>query len=235
MQLFAYFLIKNATFCDNFYTLATLNSDPMKKYEYINLSKSKVFYQLKPILKCKQKLLYAESEVFKNKDYILTLAKFVDYKINNNKIKYRAKNDIVIIDNISHIIARNIHKDYPYTLFSDYKRVYNKFSIKLKENQIFKILLAQKLILELIVIEKELRQISKIIQKSKKCRFVRKYRKNIFDIAKYYSFLKYHPNSTKLISKYNINKNETIINLFSELYDANQKIKIIITYLKTMF
>ena len=98
----------------------------------------------------------------------------------------------------------------------------------------FKLLLAF-VLSGIIGIERELIHISKIIQINKKRKFNFKYNKNIYNYAKYYSFFKYNANSTYFECKNKLNKSMVLKSFISELYDAEHKIKIIITYLKTMF
>ncbi|MBQ4541709.1 MAG: hypothetical protein IJA23_02525 [Clostridia bacterium] len=187
------------------------------------------------MIKNKHDHLSVEKQFYDSKDFLLTISKFVDYKINFNKLTYRAKKNKTIIENYSKVISLNIHKDYPYILFNEYARNYKQLQIKLKENKIFKILLARFLLEELIKIERELIYISKIIHKYKKRNFIINYNKNIYNYAEFYAIFKFNKNANYYTCKQNLNKKEIICSLFSFLFETENKIKIIITYLKTMF
>lgn len=230
-----YFLIKNDKYCDNFNLLNSVYMNPKFKFLYLKLNKSMVYFKTKQMLNLKHKRLFAEHNLIKNKEYLLTLSKFIDYKINNNKSTYRSKDNYIIIENIAFVISKSIYKTNPYILFNEYKKAISIYKIKNKENKIFKILLAKMLFDELVKIDNELNQFSNIIQKYKNRKFVINYRKNILNIVKYYAIFKYNPNSTKLIHNINIDKNKITSLLLYELFDAEYRINLIITYLKTMF
>lgn len=235
LVIYIYFLIKKQYFCDNLSCLINLNSNACIKYSYLKLPYSKLFNDLNYVLNLTHKQLYFEQFLYNEKLYLLSIAKYIDDKINSLKQTYRAKNDIIIIDNLSYILAKSIYQQNPYTIFKSYKKTYHCLDIKNKENKIFKFLLAQKLIQELIIIEKEIIHISKIIQFNKKRKFNIIYRKNIYNYAKYYSYFKYNSNSTFIEYKLKLNKSKIIHDFISELFNASFKIKIIITYLKTIF
>lgn len=235
LNIYIYFLIKKQSFCDNLANLLTLNSNICISYEYSNLPTSDIFSILNKTLNTSHKQLYFEKLIYKEKSYLFALSKFIDYKINSQKSKFRAKNNMIIIDNFAYVLAKSIYKQKPYIIFKTYKKYYLALNIKQKENKIFKILLAQKLLHELVHIERELVHISKIIQINKKRKFNFNYNKNIYNYAKYYSFFKYNVNSTYFVYKNKLNKANILNNFISELYNAEHKIKIIITYLKTMF
>lgn len=227
-----YFLIKNDNFCDNLKSLYLLNSNNQIKYSYLKLKFSNLTKPLSKLFRSKHKTLFCEKLIYDEKKYLLTLAKFIDFKINNQKLTFRAKNKIILIDNLSLILAKSIHHNQPIKIFKQYKTCYSKFELRRKENKIFKILLAQKLIIELINIENELKRISKII--NRKHHFIFNYRKSIFNDALFYSLLKFHNNANYFKYKYQIT-NKHINRFLSELFDADYKIKVIIFYLKAMF
>lgn len=230
-----YFLTKKEIFCDNLILLNNLMIDKKIKYKYKTLDYS--FTNL-DIEKLFNRIIYPtsfQSEIIDNKNYLLTISKFIDYKINNCKLTFRTKNSYTILENLAYIISLNIYKDYPYRLFDDYLKNYSLFQIKIKENNYFKILLAKNLICILIKISTEMNYISNIIHKYKKRKFLINYKKNIYNYAKFYAILKYNPNSNYYYFKKNLNSNAIFSNLFSSLAEAEHKTKIILTYLKTMF
>lgn len=229
------FYNKKTIFCDNLKTLLNLNNNTKIRYKYKKLSYSNTYKSLNKIMKNKHNYLSVEKQFYDSKDFLLTISKFIDYKINFNKLTYRAKKNKTIIENYSKAISINIHKDYPYVLFDEYARNYKQLQIKLKENKIFKILLARFLLEELIKIERELIYISKIIHKYKKRNFIINYNKNIYNYAKFYAIFKFNKNANYYIYKQNLNQKEIIFSLFSFLFETENKLKVIITYLKTMF
>lgn len=235
LQILCYFLIKDDSFCDNLNSLKQLYNKSESKFNYIKLQKSNIYKKIDYLLKVKHQHIFAEELFFVNKDYLLTLSKFIDYKINNNNKLYRSKNDWSFIENLAYVLAQSIHQNNTYQIFKVYKNNYSFFSIKQKENKLFKFLIGKFLINELYKIEFEIIKISLIIYKYKKRKFILNYKKSIYNIAKYYSILKYNPNSNKLLYSLNINKESIIHCLFYEMNDAQRKIKTILSYLKVMF
>lgn len=230
-----YFLSKKEIFCEILKLLNNLVNDKKIKFKYKTLAKSFTNLDLANLF---NKIIYPtefQTELVQNKDYLLAISKFVDYKINNCKLTFRAKNAYTILENLAYIISLNIYKDYPYTLFDDYLKNYKNFQIKNKENKYFKILLAKNLIYILIKISTEMNYISNIIHKYKKRNFVINYKKNIYNYAEFYAILKYNPNSNYYYFKKDLNAEIIFSNLFYSLAEAEHKVKIIITYLKTMF
>lgn len=235
LQILIYILNKNTFFCSNLNELKQLKSNPEIKLTYQNLNKSNTHKKLKLLFNKINNPMYIEKLLIKKKDYLFAISKFVDYKINHDTKLYRAKNGTTIIENLSHVLTQKIHMGNNYSIFKTYKINYSTLSIKQKENKIFKIIVAKNLIEELIEIESELIQISNIINKYKKRKFVLNYNKNILNIARNYAILKYNPNSTYIIHRYNIAKDMCLNILFSELFDADLKLKTILSYLKVMF
>jgi len=227
---------KKEVFNKNFNNLKFLFvDDKIKKLNYLTLYKSNVNEDMQFLFMNKHKKLYFENILFKNKNYLLALSKFVDYKINTCNQKFRSKDSLILIDEISKILAHDLIITNKCEIFSKYKMLISAFSIKQKENKIFKLLLSQKLIILLIQIEKELIEISNVIYVSKKTKKVKKYKKKILYNAQIYSIKNYNKNSTKLLYGRNINIKKTINNLFNELFEAEYKLKVIINYLITMY
>lgn len=234
-QLFLFFKFKNVNYCENILNLFNISTNPTIKYNYYSFNKISLINKINPILNSNHKKMYFENYFYKHKEYLFTLSKFIEYKIQNCKLKFRTKNNYLIIENIAYLLAKEIYKSNPYQIFKNYKIYMLKFSIKQKENKYFKFLLAQYLILELINIQNELITISKIILKYKKRKIFDFYNKNIYKYAKYYSIFKYNNNSFKYEYSLNLDKTLIIKKFIQELFDAEYKEKIIITYLKTMF
>ena len=233
--IITYILNKNNIFCDNLNSLIYSISDNKIKFKYQKLKYSNTYFKLKKLFKDKGFYIAVEKNFNRSKNFILTVSKYIDYKINFNKSTYRSKSKETVIENLSRLLVLNIHKDHPYVLFKEYKNNYNSLQIKLKENKIFKILLAKFLLNEFISIYKEIIYISKIIHKYKKRNFNYNYSKNIYNCAKYYAIFKYNNNALNYELKHDLNKTEIIDAFFSYLFEAECKLKIIVTYLKTMF
>lgn len=228
------FLSKNDIFCDNLKSLKDLKSNPEVKIKYIKLKSSVTFFDIKHTIFKRHKLICFEDYLYKNKDYLFTISKFIDFKINKDKKKYRAKNKLTLIENLAFVSTQTIYSS-SYSIFKTYKNNYNYFSIKNKEHRMFKFLVGKFLLNELCKIESEVIKISIIINKYKKRNFIINYNKNIYNTAKFYSILKYNQNSTKILYSKNINKTAIVQNLFSEMSDASRKFQTIISYLKVMF
>ena len=229
------FLSKMDKNCENISELDNLFFNKSIKFNYRNFNSSYTYYKLKKLTKNKFKHIAQEKIFYSNYDYLSSLAKFIDYKINNPKNKYRCKNNHVLIDEIAYITAKNILLSNNCNLFALFVKHSKRFSLKQKEYKIFKILLAQKLLDIIIKIESELQAISSVIQKSKSYKKIKNYSKEILKSAHIYSLLFYNNNSNKILYGFNLNTNNVIKNLFFELYEAEYKLKLSITYLKTMF
>lgn len=230
-----YFHTISNNYCENLKLLITLTNNTKIKYKYKKFHLSNTYSKIKSLLKQRKSHLATENCLIKSKDFLLTVSKFIDYKINFNKTTYRTKSNETIIENFSRIIALNIHKDNPYILFNQYNKYYNTLQIKLKENKMFKILLSRFLLEEFIKIKKEVIKISNIIRIYKKRNFIFNYRKNIYNYAKYYAILKFNNNAYFYKCKNNIDNDDVLNKLFSYLFESENKLKIITTYLKTMF
>ena len=222
--------------CSSFAILKNkfINNKP-QNLEYRTLDKSNVNEKLVYTLETKHDQLKVESLIYKNKKYLFALSKFIDYKINLSKIKYRAKENIVLIDEISKILAYELIKSNNCKIFEHYKYYVKVFKIKQKENKIFKLLLSQKLFLLLTNIESELIEISKTIKTAKTSDKIVKFNKKLLFNAQIYSIVNFNPNATKLLHEIDIDHDSLINQLFLELLESESKIKIIINYLIAMY
>ena len=206
-----------------------------EKYNYLKLSKSNSHEKILVLSTNKLKKIFCEKFIYKKIDYLLTLSKFIDMKINNNKQTFRAKNGKILIEEIASVVAYSVLLSNECKLFDLYKRLYRQYNLKVKENKIFKILLGQKLLYLLFELESEIIDISRIINKSKKTRKVKKYKKKIYFVAELYAIKKFHQNSTKLLAKYKYDYKKIAGFLMLELTETAKKQQIIITYLIAMF
>ncbi len=230
-----YFLIKKDNFCENIFDLKNLIYNKNLQTKYISLRKTIIDFKIKSIINSKTKRMYFEKDFIDNKDIILKISECVSNKINNSNQLYKAKSKITNIENVAYIVSKTIHSNNPYLLFSKYKNIKTFIKINKKEDKIFKLLLAKFLLEELVKIEDEFIQISKIIQNNKNRNYFTFYLKNINNTAKYYSILRYYKNSTMYFYKKKIDKVSLINNLFDELNYSNFRMRIIIKYLSVMF
>ncbi len=181
------------------------------------------------------KKIFPEKQIFKNIDFLLVLSKLVDSKINNLKLKFRSKNNHILIEEIASVLASSILYSNNTDVFFKYKKFANEFSIKQKEHKYFKFLLAKNMLECIFKIEMELFEISKSIELGKTINKIFHSNKKIIDDSVIYSISKFNKNSTKLI--YFSQKNDKVCtkNLFNELFEAELKLKIYINYLLAMF
>lgn len=205
------------------------------KFEYNKLERSTINEELIILYSKINKPMFCEQTVLANNKYLLTLSKFIDYKINNSKQTYRAKSNLILIDQIAKSLSSELIKTGECKIFLKFKQYGLQFNLRQKEIKIFKILLAKHIIEEIIKIEKELREVSKTIQKSKNAKHLHFYRKKLLNSANIYGVLKFNNNSYKLLSKTTFNKNKLLKNFFSELFEAEHRLKVSITYLKVLF
>lgn len=206
-----------------------------EKYNYNKLTKSKCEDKLSLILSNDKNLMFCEKYLYKKKGFLLTLSKFIDLKINTNKNTFRTKNNLVLIEEIASVIANRALISNECNLFKEYNKLKYQYSLKQKEDKIFKVLLAQKLIFILCNISIELKQISKVIVKSKTTKKFKKYKNLILTNAEIYGIKKYNTNSCKILIKTKDKPVDSFNILISELLNAELKIKIIIEYLTVMF
>lgn len=206
-----------------------------EKFEYKKLSKSNANAELKLLFQMKQKPLNIERQLYDKKDYLLTLSKFIDFKLNSNKQTFRCKNGLLLIEQISAVVAAEVLRYETPRLFDLYKKLKYEYNLKQKEEKVFKLLLAKELIKILCDIEYELKTISKVIVKSKRINKLRHYKKQIYEVAEIYGVKKFNQNSTKILDNQKDKIEGKTKLLFDELYGINIKLKTIIAYLCIMF
>lgn len=180
-------------------------------------------------------MLFCEKYLYKKKAFLLTLSKLIDYKINTNTSTFRSKNNLILIEEIASVVANKTLTSNKCDLFKEYSKLKYQYALKQKEEKIFKILLAQKLLFVLYNITSELKEISKVIVKSKKSKRFKKYKKQILTNAEIYGICKFNANSRKILLKINEKPSKSCNTLIYELLNAELKIKIIIEYLSIMF
>ena len=238
IEMCLFFIVRNKkaqNFCHTIDELYNNFFTHKEKFNYLPLHQSNSYEQVLYISTNKNKKLFCENFLYKNINFLLTLSKFIDLKINSSKQTFRAKRKRILIEEIASVVAYSVIYSNNCNLFKLYKKLSHQYNIKNKENKIFKLLLGQKLIYILFQIESEIMDISKIIKKSKKIKKVKKYKKKLYFFAELYSIKKFHKNSTKLLANYKFNYNKIAGFLIIELNESQKKLKIIISYLIAMF
>ena len=229
-----HFLHKNDNICRNSNNLHNLYKDKKIKIYYAKLKTRRIYKPLNKIVLTQKSNLFCQKSFDKNKNYILTLSKFIDYKLLNNKQKYRSKGTLTLVENLTKIMVYDFKNSYSNNLFFNYKQYLEKFSLKQKEIKIFKLLIGRELILYLSENLKELNEISKIIQKSKNAKTFKRYKNLLHNYAEYYGISKFNNKSNMLKNNISIVDNE-FKNFFSELFYYDFKIRQIVSYLEIMF
>lgn len=205
------------------------------KLEYINLNNTNTNKKITKMFKKMKKPTFADHELMTNKNYLFTISKFIDYKINNSKQTFRAKSKKILIEEISYLLAKNLIITGECKVFSNFKKFQILFNLRQKELKVFKILFAKNLLQEIILIEDELYQISKVIQKSKNAKKLKSYKKNILNSANLYGTLKFNKNSSKFFEPKNTKYWVLTQNFFKELIESEHRIKLCLTYIKVLF
>lgn len=236
LNIALYFLFKpKKNRCINANDLKELFVINREKYVYKFLDKSSCHEKMIMLKTNKVKKLFCQKFLYEKIDFLVSLAKELDFKINNSKIKYRAKHNLCLIEAIASAVSQNVYSNNDCNLFAKYRDIAKIYSVKNKENKIFKILLGKELIYRLYDIESEIIEISKIILRAKSTKKIKKYKKQLYFLAQIYAIKKYNQNSTKLLSKYNLDYNKIAKNFFDELSITEKKEKVIISYLIVMF
>ncbi len=228
------FLHKKENICRNSKLLFKLYKNKNIKISYKKLKIMDIYKPLNKIVLSQKNNLFCQKSFDKNKNYILTLSKFIDYKLLNSNQKYRSKGCMTLVENLTKIMVYDFKNSFSNNLFFNYKSYINNFNLKQKEIKIFKLLIGRELILYLSENLKELNQISKIIQKSKNAKTFKNYKNLLYFYAEFYGICKFNQNSNKLNHNISI-RNHEFKNFFSELFYYDFKIRQTISYLEIMF
>lgn len=233
--LTAKFCNRKKVYCNNINELDNYFLVSKNNLTYSKLNESDTSKQIKIMYSKLKYPMFTDKILLDNKNFLITLSKFVDYKINNSKQTFRAKSKIILIDHIAYILSNDMINSCECNIFSKFKLTINKYKLRQKEIRIFKMLLAKHILIKIINIENELTQISKIIKKSKNAKYLKKYNKMILKSANIYGIYKFNQNSNKLLYEYKGNIKQIIKNLFVELIESEFRLKLAVTYLKVLF
>lgn len=229
------FLIKyNAFYVNNcnFYANFILNKN--HNFVYKKLNKRKVLPETKLLFSTNNSLFCAKT-IYENKNYLLTISKLVDYKIEKINQTFKARGNSVFIDSLTQYVLDINLPNNKTQIFNTYKLLYKKLNVKQKENKIFKILLARRLIEKIIFIKNDLDEIFYILNKSKTITKLKNYENTIFYYAQIYGVCKYNNLKNSLINTSQSETNYMINKLIAYLYDKQKKLNFLLTYLKVIF
>lgn len=202
------------------------------KFKFLTLSKTKITPALKRALNLNNNL-FCCFELNQNKSFLTTLSKFVDFKTQNNKNTYRAKENFVLIDESCRQLISEL-KLKP-NIFKNYKMLNNKFKFRQKENKVLKILLAKHILIKIAKLKKETDDLLKIINLSKNAKCVKFYQNTTHYYSQIYSFCNFNKNKTKLLNHSKPEIDYMIKRLFNQLYAYKKQFSILINYLIVMF
>ena len=206
-----------------------------EKFDYKKLKHSSLNEYIKILYSNIKKPMFTDKVLIDNKKYILTLSKFIDYKINNSKQTFRAKSNLILIEQIAAYLSKELIKSGECKIFFKFNQLKLQYNLRQKEIKVFKILLAKYIFEEIIKIENELIEVSDTIQKSKNAKHLNFYRKKLKNSANIYGIVKFNGNSNKLLANDDLNKEELLKNFFIELMEAEHRLKLSVTYLKVLF
>lgn len=206
-----------------------------KNNKYAKLNHSKTYNNISSVFKAKNSWFNFLTDIINNKNYYLSLARFIDHKINSNTNNYRARNKTPLIE----LVANKLVKDFMRTnipnIFKRYHSLKSKLKLQKKEDKVFKYLVCKNLLTYFAQVLKNLITMSEVIQKSKTITKIKKYKNHILFLSQCYGIAKYNKNSTLLLEKNNINTRQYITQFLFELNRYNSSLIITSHYLKIMF
>ena len=206
-----------------------------RKFTYARLNKSNLLEQCSLVAWERKEPLFASKKIIENKNYITALCKFVDYKINNTKLRFREKGGLILIEQLAAISVKNLLSSGKCRVFKNFNMLALRFKLKKREQAIFKVLLLKFLLSSLFETERELEEIDRVIKKSKNAKSVKKYRKMLLFNAEIYGIFKFNTNSGKLLFKQEEQAHASSRLLVLELLHSFTKIKLLIAYAKVIF
>ena len=208
--------------------------DSTNKIKYLKLKYSNTQAISKQFFK-KKNQLFSLSSLNKDKPFLQTLSRLVDFKINNNKLKYRAKGTETLIEEISKSCISNFINGRCPNIFISFKQAKLNYGLKQKELKIFKMVLARDLFSYIGQNKKILDNLMKIIKKSKNAKCLRFYDNNIYFYSNVYGICNFNKNSNAIVIKNNIDLDYMIARFYKELYRFKFNIDVAVNYLLVMF
>lgn len=230
-----FFLFKKSCEPTSEKTLKELFLESNEKTHYLCLEKTCLYERLIVMFSKQKHPMFCDALLFRQKDYLLALSKFIDFKTKKSKQKFRAKRGKILIAEIAKLLARKTMQQKRCDVFSKFKLLSEQLKLRQKEIKIFPILLSYEIILNIIQLEGELSEISNVIFNSKNAKRVKKYRKMILFSANIYGILKFNKNSTKLLRPFSGSVKKEISCLMSELLEAEFHLKLSVSCVKVLF
>jgi len=202
-----------------------------KSLTYKKIKKTNI-YDFFPFIKTKQQT-YVEQINKPFYLYIFETAKYIQLKINKNKLKYRSINNECLIETIATSFAHAILKEEKINIFEKFEELSKNIKIYKKEALVLNTLLICKLIEIFVFLHNNIQEIKyKIIQGAKQKKYKHPLKLSVHEIYGIYMFNK---SSTKLLR----NNKELIVNattyLLKELDEICYKQKIIYNYIKFLY
>ena len=226
LYIFTLFLNYFAFFDINLKYDLSLFFNRKTKFDYKQIKPTKINSLFKYCFS-NQNSLYSNKHINLNKEFILKLSSFVDNQTKENKQKFRAIKNNILIDAVArHIISTLIILQKP-ILFSELKKQIVNFKLNKKEIGVIKILLTKYLLFSLAK-----NYIFSIRVDTKIKRFIgsKKYSLNNHSIAGSYAIQKFNPNTEMF--KQNFPSPMPLIGRICRVYDLN---KLMVLYLKVLY
>ena len=229
------FSIKSIKFCDflNISNLTEFNFS-ITKTSHKLLNKSHCSQIAKQLFKKKNNLICL-SQLYLHKEYITTLAKFVDFKINNSTKTFRSQSNKIYIEEVTKFcLSKTISHKTP-LVYKTLNNLSTKNKIQQKELKVFKLVLTKYIIERLFQIKRQCDKLVKIISKSKTANSISFYDNSLYFYTQIYGICKHNKNSTTLILKHNINTNYCINRFLKHISNLNREVCMLVCYLVQMF
>ena len=226
---------KNAILCENLNKFNNIYINSKEKYTFRYLSFSNTIHKINSFIKLKIRPFFFQKEFLANKDYYLTLSKFIDYKINFNKSKYRAKNNVTLVESVASVVVSDFITLDKANIFSSYRHLCKTIKLRQKEKRIVKILIGKSLLEYFSKTMLELAKLSKIITIASYTKKIKVYKNINYMLAELYGIAKFNCNATLLKSvlgeKYKLSTDM----FFKELQCYKNRLNRTSHYLKIMF
>jgi len=205
--------------------------------QYLNLKHLSLYKEIQKIFLETRQRIFCENIIFKNKIFLLNIAKVVDEKINSISTKFRAINDMIYIDVVAETATFYLYKNSNFKVIKFLKFCDTKFQYQKKEMNVLKFILAAKFLKLIFSIKENLSEIDEVIQKTKSAKKVKIYKNNVLCLAEYYAICKFNSKLSQKIQNRNLyHYAEYYANLFIKyIFYLEKLFKKIISYLHFLF
>ena len=103
-----------------------------EKFNYLPLNHSNSNEKIVYISYNTNKKLFCEKYLYKNINFLLTVSKFIDLKINSSKQTFRSKKNMILIEEIASVVAYSTIYSNKCNLFKLYKKLSIQYNLKNK-------------------------------------------------------------------------------------------------------